>query len=449
MVLAMTQPLQPATSSKAKLRDPWLDNAKMVLVTIVVVGHMIVLVPPGDEQSHTYDFIYYFHIPAFVLVTGYLSKSFRYTRRHLWALVTTMVVPYIVFSWLMIHWRELLDQVPPDLEWFLNPRWPMWYLAAMVMWRLATPVLRWHPVMVPVSVAISLLAGLSNHETFDINRVLGFLPFFVLGLHLKPEHLAVLRRRGAWVAGIVGMLFIWWLAGRTDGLWATQFLYFRAPYAELGVGDAEGMWIRARLIVVALIGSAAVLTLVPHRRSFLTRMGAWSLVVYLCHGFVVRYLEYRGYEDWMPGTSWWSVIITVAVAIALALFLAWDPVARTLNYVVDPVNSIGKRFRSRRHRGPRIANRKLASRAMASSFSTYAGQSKPSAMLLSPADRPMSPSIISRTMSRWPACRAVSLVMWTRIWCSVTSGSDHHGTEPTLSRSRSAKVSSACRHEAR
>ena len=57
MVLAMTQPLQPATPSKAKLRDPWLDNAKMVLVTIVVVGHMIVLVPPGDEQARTYDFI--------------------------------------------------------------------------------------------------------------------------------------------------------------------------------------------------------------------------------------------------------------------------------------------------------------------------------------------------------------------------------------------------------
>ena len=54
-------------------------------------------------------------------------------------------------------------------------------------------------------------------------------------------------------------------------------------------------------------------------------MGAWSLVVYLCHGFVVRYLEYRGYEDWMPGTSWWSVIITVAVGIALALLLALGP----------------------------------------------------------------------------------------------------------------------------
>jgi fucose 4-O-acetylase-like acetyltransferase len=323
----------------------------MVLVTIVVVGHMIVLVPPGDEQSRTYDFIYSFHIPAFVLITGYLSKSFRYSRRHLWALLTTLVVPYVVFSWLMIQWRYALDQVPPDLEWFQNPRWPMWYLVATVIWRLLTPVLRLHWVMVPIAFAVSLLGGLTNQEQFDLNRVMGFLFFFVLGLHMRAEHLALLRRRFVWIAGIVGMLFLWWLAARTDRYWATQFLYFRAPYAELGVSDAEGMWIRARLIGVALIGSAAALSLVPHRRSFLTAMGAWTLVVYLCHGFVVRYLEYLGYEEWMPGTSWWSVIITVAVGIALAMFLAWGPVARTLNYVVDPVNSIGRIVSSRRNAG--------------------------------------------------------------------------------------------------
>ncbi|MEO6512538.1 MAG: acyltransferase family protein [Nocardioides sp.] len=339
----------PATAP-AKQRDPWLDNAKMVLVTIVVIGHMIVLTPGGDEQSRTYDFIYYFHIPAFVLVTGYLSRSFRYSRRHLLALVTTLVVPYVIFGWLMIHWREHLDQVPPGLEWFQNPRWPMWYLAAVVMWRLLTPIFRWHPVMILVAVAVSLLGGLTNHELFDINRAMGFLPFFVIGLHLRAPHVALLRRRLAWVFGVVGVLFLWWLAKHTDDYWSTQFLYFRAPYSELGYGDGEGIWIRARLIVVALVGSFAVLTLVPHKRSFITRMGTWSLVVYLCHGFVVRYLEYRGYEDWMPGTSWWSISITVLVAIALALLIAFEPVARALNYLVDPINSLLASFRRIRAR---------------------------------------------------------------------------------------------------
>jgi fucose 4-O-acetylase-like acetyltransferase len=336
----MSTPVTAPARAPAKQRDPWLDNAKMVLVTIVVVGHMIVLTPGGDEQSRTYDFIYYFHIPAFVLVTGYLSRTFQYSRRHLWALVTTMVVPYVVFGWLMIHWRVLLDEAPPGLEWFQNPRWPMWYLAAVVIWRLATPLFRWHPMMIGVALAVSLLGGLTNQELFDLNRAMGFLPFFVIGLHLRPSHLAALRRRFAWVFGVVGVLFLWWLAKHTDDYWSTQFLYFRAPYAELGYGDGEGVWIRARLIVVALIGSFAVLTLVPHKRSFITRMGTWSLVVYLCHGFVVRYLEYRGYEDWMPGTSWWSISITVVVAVALALLIASEPIARTLNYVVDPVNSL-------------------------------------------------------------------------------------------------------------
>ena len=151
------------------------------------------------------------------------------------------------------------------------------------------------------------------------------------------------------MAGVVGMLFIWWLAGRTDDLWATQFLYFRAPYAELGVGDAEGMWIRARLIVVALVGSAAVLTLVPHRRSFLTRMGAVEpgrLPVPRLRGAGTS--STAATRSGCPAPAGGRSIITVAVGIALALFLAWDPIARTLNYVVDPVNSIGKRFRSRR-----------------------------------------------------------------------------------------------------
>ena len=348
MVLAMTQPLQPATSSKAKLRDPWLDNAKMVLVTIVVVGHMVVLVPGGDEQSRIYDFIYYFHIPAFVLVTGYLSKSFRYSRRHLWALLTTMVIPYVVFSWLMIHWRYALGE-PGPLEWFQNPRWPMWYLAATVMWRLLTPLLRVHPVMVPVSVVVSLLAGLDNNELVR-HQPDARVPA-VLRDRPAPEARAARRAEAARRVGGRDRRRCcscggWPPAPTATGPPSSSTSGRRTPSS--GAGDLEGIWIRARLIVVALVGSAAVLTLVPHRRSFLTRMGTWSLVVYLCHGFVVRYLEYRGFEDWMPGTSWWSVVITVAVAIALALVIAWEPIARTLNYVVDPVNSVGKWFRSRR-----------------------------------------------------------------------------------------------------
>jgi len=66
----------------AMTRDPWLDNIKMTLVTLVVVGHSWGLLGATTLDLHLYDFLYYWHIPAFVLITGHLSRSFDWDRRH-------------------------------------------------------------------------------------------------------------------------------------------------------------------------------------------------------------------------------------------------------------------------------------------------------------------------------------------------------------------------------
>ena len=62
----------PATTPAPNAaRDPWFDNAKMALVTMVVVGHAWVLLPESVTRDHLYDFLYAWHVPAFVFVTGY------------------------------------------------------------------------------------------------------------------------------------------------------------------------------------------------------------------------------------------------------------------------------------------------------------------------------------------------------------------------------------------
>lgn len=60
------------TAVSAASRDPWLDNVKMVLVTLVVMGHAIGLVEGSTESHWTYDFVYLWHIPAFVLKLHWL-----------------------------------------------------------------------------------------------------------------------------------------------------------------------------------------------------------------------------------------------------------------------------------------------------------------------------------------------------------------------------------------
>ena len=76
----MATTTQETVLPAAKVRDPWLDNAKMTLVTLVVIGHMWTLLPETGLNRHLYDFLYSWHIPAFVLVTGYLSRSFTWER---------------------------------------------------------------------------------------------------------------------------------------------------------------------------------------------------------------------------------------------------------------------------------------------------------------------------------------------------------------------------------
>jgi hypothetical protein len=75
---------------------------------------------------------------------------------------------------------------------------------------------------------------------------------------------------------------------------------------------------------------------VPRRGGWFTRMGAATLVVYLCHGFAIKGLEYAGYGGWADAHPVPAFVLTTAGAVGLALLLASRPVAGVLEHVVDP-----------------------------------------------------------------------------------------------------------------
>ncbi len=172
-----------ARRARGSSRDPFFDNAKMLLVTLVVVGHSWTLLPDVSTSSPVYVFLYSFHVPAFVLVTGYLSRSFTFTRRNLHKLLTTVVVPYLVFETLLALFRTVVGHENFGVL-YVSPHWPMWYLTVLFLWRLATPLLTWlrPPVAMAVAVAVCLVGGLNTVPALDLPRTFGLLPFFVAGL---------------------------------------------------------------------------------------------------------------------------------------------------------------------------------------------------------------------------------------------------------------------------
>ena len=343
--MAVTSTPPPASSqavpaAPAKERDPWFDNAKMALVLLVVVGHSWTLLPANRVDDHLYDFLYAWHVPAFVFVTGYLSRSFTYAPRRLWQLVRTVVVPYVLFECALALFRIYLGgERLEDL--FRDPHWPMWYLSALFFWRLLTPVFTRLPAAVAIAVAVatSLVAGLYAGDTLDLARVLGLLPFFVLGLTATPQRLERLRRPWVRKAALLVFVAIAVATTWTDTLARTEWLYYRSRYGELDVGDGRAIATRAVLLVIGTLGAWSFLALVPRIRGWFTTMGAATLVVYLFHGFFIKSAAYAGYPDWAAAHPVLSVVVTTAAAGGLALLLAWTPVARVLQHAVDPFGS--------------------------------------------------------------------------------------------------------------
>ena len=326
---------RPSVPEAAATRDPWFDNTKIVLVTLVVVGHSWTLLPETWGIDRAYNWLYLWHVPAFVLITGYLSRRFDYSRRNLRRLVTTVALPYLVFEGLFALFRVHVGGETLERLW-LNPHWPLWYLSVLFLWRLATPLLRRLPHPFLFAVGVSLVGGLVDVELLDISRALGLLPFFTAGLLLEQRHLDRVRTRSVRLGGLAVLASGVVVAHLVESRLASEWLYYRSSYGALDAGPLEGMAVRLGLIAVAMVMLVAALAWVPRSKGWFSALGAGSLVVYLFHGFFVKAAEYAGFEAWAADKALLSFTLATVVSVGVSLVLSWRPVRKPLEKVVTP-----------------------------------------------------------------------------------------------------------------
>jgi fucose 4-O-acetylase-like acetyltransferase len=197
-----------------------------------------------------------------------------------------------------------------------------------------------------VAVVVSLVSGAFTGDTLDLARALGLLPFFVVGLLVTPEQLAVVRHPAARVYAVGAFALALLAAAVVESVpGSTELLYWRSSYDELGVSLTLG--VVERLVLIGAAGALAVafMTLLPRRTLWCTPLGAASLVVYLFHGFVVALVLCSAFPGWTADHATLGLLVTTVAAVGLALLLAAPPVARRLDVVVDPVGSWQRRRR--------------------------------------------------------------------------------------------------------
>ncbi|SFI86343.1 acyltransferase family protein [Aerobium aerolatum] len=144
-------------------RSDYLDNAKAILITIVVFGHLIESALSNPTTLALYKTIYAFHMPAFVLLAGYLSRSSTFGLK--WASELLSIALVLVVAQGLYATRDAMSGNFLGLDYYLHhPRWVLWYLASLLAWKASLPLLRYGYVSVLLAVAISIVAGWVHYD---------------------------------------------------------------------------------------------------------------------------------------------------------------------------------------------------------------------------------------------------------------------------------------------
>lgn len=331
-------PVKSAGTGKAKQRDPYFDNAKYLTIILVGIGHAWEPLRGDSRAAEALYFVLYtFHMPAFIIISGYLSRSFEGRPGQLKRLITGIAVPYLVFEiayTLFMRWAD--DPERPFT--LLTPGYALWFLIALFIWRLTAPmwnIMRW-PLPVALFIAALATTGPGIGGELNLQRVLQFLPFFVLGLRLRPEHFEQMRRRSLKLASLpialVAFVFAYWAVPRMNKQW---FLRNNAAQ-ELGVP-----WWVGPVMTLALFGCALVLTAcfyawIPHRNTWFTVLGGGTICAYLLHVYPIQMSRQFDWYDMTWVDSPFGRVIVTLLAAAMMTVLCGPWVVRAFRFVMEP-----------------------------------------------------------------------------------------------------------------
>ncbi len=307
-------------SNQTKQRDYLFDNYKALLIILVVIGHFIEPAYKNNTLLYTLKWlIFSFHMPAFIFISGYFSKrelSFR-------TLVRKLAVPYVIYE--LFYYFMYTGLLHKDTGlYLLRPKFSLWYIMALFIWRVITPYVKRIPHYMLVSIAAGLLIGCSNmpNNFLSIPRVLVFYPFFLAGMNFDRALVSKLRTPAKKTfAAIAFAAFTAFLAlAPALRSCSVKIFYGRYNYDFLGQTITEGMLIRILCYGVGFLLTYALICLVPEKKASFSYLGERTMAIYLFHGLLYSYI--KSATDWLQNVNTIAeslLLLTACIALSFAL----------------------------------------------------------------------------------------------------------------------------------
>jgi fucose 4-O-acetylase-like acetyltransferase len=169
-------------------KDHRIDTIKGLLIILVVLGHIIGICGYGVICENIWQIIYVFHMPLFILISGYLTTIKPISV--FWKSLNRIVVPLLIFQLLFVFIAVVIFRNAFSISYLITPFWILWYLLSLAFWRIMiqfTPkILLSLPLLyLIIATVIAIFGGLMPYgRILSIQRTFSFYPFFLFGFYL-------------------------------------------------------------------------------------------------------------------------------------------------------------------------------------------------------------------------------------------------------------------------
>ncbi|EHK2406457.1 acyltransferase family protein [Clostridium perfringens] len=338
---------------KTQNRNYLIDNSKGLLIFLVVLGHSLEFIRKDYEVARLlYVFIYEFHMPVFVFISGYLSKNVEKGRRNA---VRNFLTPFLLFNiiWNLItlvgplFLRGEFTELPSEQAFsFFTPGWALWYIFAMFLWKILLPDLLKFKNIFILSIIAGIFVKLSGEfgSYMALSRTITFAPFFLAGYYSSEEKLKrfrkftrfnILNKVPSILILIIGVLIALIFVNYSNI--ADEFFWADRSYSNFNIEIFTGILL---YIAVYIIGFAFVyvfINLMPENQTFLSKIGKNTLSVYFLHTYFIGSI--LGLTSLMS-SNLGKLLALIVGSLIVTFILSMDCVARFFNKFLDKFNRL-------------------------------------------------------------------------------------------------------------
>lgn len=309
-------------------RDFRIDNAKGVMIILVVIGHVIEQLTSSwssKQVSAILYFIWCVHMPAFIMLAGITYNPKKYIQNS-----ANIMMLYLVFNF-TYQW-DLIYSGRFTVDHFLYSAWGMWFLETLFTLMIISHFLIKIKGALFISIVISLLSGFLKFDGYilSISRTLVFLPFFIFGVIYKCK---VFEIKNTSVIFIYTILCMVMLDFSIDKKWLYGgFFYWQMN--ELSIDRFMYPAIRLCIMAVSFLGCISFISFSKNNNTIITKIGRNCLSIYIIHFFIINLIKIYLPINIKEINVYEQIIFAIITSILICLILSPDIINKTIRKIM-------------------------------------------------------------------------------------------------------------------